>query len=430
LRGEVAYVSRRTFEVTYGGEKTKVAIPERNLDAVMTIRNQPALPNLKEAVREAVEEPVGGAKLSELLRSGVKVGLMTIDRVPGAIKQMNRAVLDVLNEADVENRDITLFYAAGTHLGRNPGPVGDERLGSGIADQVRVVPHNAYAASGWAYLGVTRRGTPVWVNDKVAKADVRIGIGEVAPHWIAGFMGGSKIILPGVAAWDTIWRNHMMALSPEPFMGKTEGNPIRDDMSEAAALAGLDMKIDCLINENQDVVQVMAGDFDKEWRAIIPYSREIWCPKIPGLLDILVYAPGSGREENLRSALYPSVMAADLATEKEGIIIVLASCIAHKGAVDPLGTLKYTLEELARQLLHRESHDPLVYGLRRSLERKRVYVAAEGLSKEDVEKASLAYVASTLDEALGKAFEELGGDARVGMMLQEGQIMRHMPVVE
>ncbi|MEM2905687.1 MAG: lactate racemase domain-containing protein [Candidatus Bathyarchaeia archaeon] len=427
---EVAYTGRRVFEITYAGQKMRVAIPERNLDAVMTIKSQPALPNLKQAVRDAVEEPVGGPKLSELAKPGVKVCLMTIDRVPGAIKQMNRAVLDVLNDLGVENRDIKLLYAAGTHLGRKPPPIGDDRVGSGVTGQVKVVPHNAYAASGWSYRGVTSRGTPVWVNEHVAKADLRVGIGEVAPHWIAGFMGGSKVILPGVSAWDTIWRNHMMALTPEPLMGKTEGNPLREDMSDAAQLAGLDMKIDCLINERQDVVRVMAGDFVKEWKAIIPYSKEIWCPKIPGPLDILVYSPGAGREMSLRSALYPSVIAAELATKRDGIIIPLASCDAHRRMPDPIGDLKYPTEELARQLLHRETHDPLVYALRRSLEHRRVYAVAEALSEEDARKASIAYVASTLDEALRKAFDELGTDARVGMLLQEGQIMRHMPVVQ
>lgn len=172
----------------------------------------------------------------------------------------------------------------------------------------------------------------------------------------------------------------------------------------------------------------MAGDFDREWRALLPYSREIWCPKIPGLLDILVYSPGSGREENLRSALYPGVIAADEATKSEGIVILIASCRVHKDVVDPVGALKYPTEELARQLLHRETHDGLAYGLRRTLERKRLYVVAEGLSKQDADKASIAYVASSLDEALGKAFQELGDDARVGIMLQEGQIMRHLPM--
>lgn len=169
---------------------------------------------------------MGGPRLSELVTPGTTVALMTIDRVPGAIRQMNPAVLDVLNEAGVQNRDITLLYAAGTHLGRSPGALGEDRLGPRVKDRVKIVPHNAYAPSGWVYAGVTTKRTPVWINEHAANADVRIGVGEVAPHWIAGFMGGSKIILPGVAAWDTIWRNHMMALTPGSLMGRTEGNPM------------------------------------------------------------------------------------------------------------------------------------------------------------------------------------------------------------
>ena len=431
----------KSFPINYGGETRFIEVPEENLEAVAEIRDLPPLPNLKEAIKRAVENPVGGEKLSDLVRPGCSVALLTFDRLPLTSAALNPVVLDVLNEMGVKDQDITLVYAVGTH----PTPADEAHLGPGVAERVKVVPHLCDDAEGMGYAGMTRYGTPLWINRHVLAADVKIGLGEVAPHPVAGYMGGSKIILPGVAARDSIEHNHAFLLFPETFFGVVEGNIIRNDMNDAAGMAGLDMKIDVLINSKQEIVNVFAGDPVKEWRAAIPFSDKIWTTRIDRKADIFIYHPGSLRERTALGSLYQSAETAELCLKDDGIIINASSCVEGvarsprhpRGArgqyVPPVSSsaelARLSIDELARLIVRHEVNvrdAVLVYRQSRLLEKYRVYLASPRVPQKEAEEYGFAVSGLSLGETIRRALEEKGRDARVVVMLQEGIAWRNM----
>jgi len=430
----------KRFPINYGGETRFIEVPEENLEAVAKIRNLPPLPNVKESIREAVENPIGGEKLSDLVKPGCTVAFLTFDRLPKTTSTANPIIIDLLNEMGVRSRDITLVYAVGTH----PTPMDDAHLGPGVASRVRVVPHLCDQEKTMEYVGITRYGTPLWINKHVLRADVKIGLGEVAPHPVAGYMGGSKIILPGVAARDSIDHNHAFLLSSQTFYGVVEGNIIREDMNEAARMVGLDMKIDVLINSRQEIVSVFAGDPVKEWKASIPFSDRIWSTRIKHKADIFIYHPGSLRERTALGGLYQSVETAELCLKDDGIIINASSCVdglAGKvrlkvtcGQYTPpfssvINLARLSTEKLAKLIVRHEVNVRdaiLVYRQRRILEKYRVFLASNKIPNEKAQEYGFALSGISLEETIKRALEEKGKDARVVVMLQEGIAWRNM----
>ena len=141
-----------------------------------------------------------------------------------------------------------------------------KKLGEAVLERFPVYNHNPY--ENCTYLGETSRGTPVAVNTEVMGCDLRIGIGCILPHPLTGFGGGGKIVLPGVAAIETIAAHHANLIA-EAFargedvgtgLGVFEGNPLRLDVAEAAAMAGLDMKIDTVVNGRGETAGLFVGE--------------------------------------------------------------------------------------------------------------------------------------------------------------------------
>jgi len=431
----------KSFPINYGGETRFLEVPEENLEAVAKIKDLPPLLNLKEAVKRAVENPIGGEKLSDLVKPGCTVAVLTIDRLPITTSIMNPIILDVLNEMGVKDQDITLVYAVGTHQ----TPANEAHLGLGVAERVKVVRHLCDDEKVMEYVGITRFGTPLWINRHVLNADVKIGLSEVAPHPVAGYMGGSKIILPGVAARDSIDHNHSFLLSPKIFYGVVDGNIIREDMNEAARMAGLDMKIDVLINSKQEIVNIFAGDPIKEWRAAIPFSDQIWSTRIKRRADIFIYHPGSMRESMALGSLYQSAETAELCLKDDGIIINASSCtdgVAGKpsppsGArgqyVPPLSSAtklaRLDTDDLARLIVRHKVNvrdAVLVYRQRGLLEKYRFFLASTKIPEDEAREYGFEHSGLPLKETVNKALQEKGKGARVVVMLQEGIAWRNM----
>jgi len=221
-------------------------------------------------IKKALSNPAGTLPLRKLAGGKRHVAIIFDDiSRPTPAATILRHILEELREAGIHDESIRLVCAAGCH-GAHSYLDFEKKLGSHILDRFPVYNHNVY--ENCTFAGTTSQGTKLYVNSEVMACDLKIGIGSVITHPQTGFGGGGKIILPGVSAMESIEHYHRLE-----FKARAEGkgnlvgmsnyrdNPMVKDFQEAAGLAGLDFKIDVLVNGNGKACAIFCGDVQLEY---------------------------------------------------------------------------------------------------------------------------------------------------------------------
>ncbi len=421
------------YPIDWNGKARTLGVPRENVVAEIGMTDLPPLADPWAAIFAALENPIGCPPISETLKPGSTVALLTGDRFTdqmlGQWHGLGLKLLDYLNHLGVRDEDVTLVYAPGSH----PSPKWRERLGPELLGRVRAMRHDCHDTSSLAYLGVTSRCTPLWVNREVVEADFRLGIGEISPNLQGGWCGGGKIILPGVAGWDSIEQNHYGVLQEVNTLGLADGNPMRLDMEEAARMAHLDLKLDVLVDRQARMVGVYAGEHVAEHRAALPVARQIWMTPIGPAntpADVYVLYPGQGSERYLESSFFIRIEGAELGTREDGVIILALSAAGGWAPSRPSGhpywmgpdrtaaLFKAGTRELARVMVRREANVRTCSGLytaRRVLERRQVYLVCDGIAPQEARAFGFAYCTPRFEDALAMALQDRGPDARIAV---------------
>lgn len=215
-----------------------------------------------EALKQAVANPIGSPPIRELAK-GRKEAVILFDDLarPTRAAKIVPHVLDELALAGIPDDRIRFMAAYGAHGPMNRNDFA-KKLGEEIVARFPVYNHNIY--ENCTPVGTTSAGTEVSINAEVAHCDFKIAINIICPHHAVGFSGGAKMIIPGVASIETIMANHMRIIDKLGFGGGgkvSPGNPTFKDMEEAAELAGLDITIECLVNQYGETVSLYAGAF-------------------------------------------------------------------------------------------------------------------------------------------------------------------------
>jgi len=277
-----------------------------------------------EQVKAAIREPLGTRPLSKIAERKKEVVIIFDDMTrPTKIYQYAPAVIEELHKAGISDENIRFIIAAGSH-GTYTLRHFREKLGEDLLSFYPVYNHNPYEML--KYVGETSRGTPAWINGEVMSCDVKIGIGTLLFHRMFGFSGGGKIICPGVSGIETIKHNHGNVggygpgFTPHPSTGhfKAQGNVLREDSEEVARLAGLDFKIDTVLNLERNPLEVYAGDFIQTHRAAIPGVLKWHRCESPKENDIVV-AQTYMRQNEPDLGLWP----ASQSVKKDGSIVLI-----------------------------------------------------------------------------------------------------------
>ncbi len=216
--------------------------------------------------REAFANPIGTRPIRELARGKSDVVILFDDMARATrTAEIVPYVLEELEAAGVEDSSIRFIAALGAHGALNRIDFA-KKLGEEVLSRFPVYNHNPY--ENCTFLGNTSRGTPLAINSEFMGCDLKIGIGCIVPHPLTGFSGGGKIVLPGVASMDSIAYSHgnliaeAMARGEDiiTWIGKTEDMDLRLDANEAAQMAGLDVKIDAVMNGRGMTTALFVGD--------------------------------------------------------------------------------------------------------------------------------------------------------------------------
>lgn len=239
-------------------------------------------------IQAAFAGPLGCPPIRELAQGKKEVVIAFDDLTrPTRAAELLPYLLAELEEAGVPEEGIRFIAALGAHGALNRADFA-KKLGEAVLDRFPVYNHNPY--ENLTFLGNTSRGTPLWVNTEFVTCDLRIGVGCILPHTIAGFSGGGKIVLPGVSSMDTIHANHCMGNeAPDTVgMGKIEANELQLDMAEAAAIAGLDVKIDAVVNARRETVGLFVGQPQAAHAAGVKLAEEVYATERADGADIVI----------------------------------------------------------------------------------------------------------------------------------------------
>jgi nickel-dependent lactate racemase len=214
------------------------------------------------AVMEAIENPIGTAPLGEIVRRGERVAIVVND-----ITRLTRTdlmlppIIDALNAAGVPDRDIFIVFALGIHRRQTE----DERrliAGEEIYARIRCFDHIATDDASLVEIGTTSFGNRVEINREVWEADRIILTGEIIYHLIAGYSGGRKSLVPGVAGFRTTTFNHRMIFDPDCRSGKLDGNPAHEDLLEGCRMGDPDFMVNVVLSPDGKLIRVVAGHYD------------------------------------------------------------------------------------------------------------------------------------------------------------------------
>ncbi len=328
-------------KVAYGKTGLDILLDDAWDVTVVEPRYVPGLPNPADSIKSALENPIDSMPLSHLIKPGDKVGIIFNDITRATPDQL--IVQAILDELSIPNEDITLFNALGTHR-KNTEQEIIELLGKEIKEKYRVVQNDAFDPSTQTCMGMTNTGHEIWINTELAACDVKILTGFIEPSDIAGFSGGGKAIMPGMAGLKTILNNHsVMNIShARATWGITHGNPIWDEITEVAHLVGADFLLNVSLNKDHQVTGVFAGALDTAQAAGCEFVRQTAMVPVKEEFDIVVTS-NSGHPLDLN--LYQCVKgmgAAAQVVKQGGAILVVAEC---RDGIPDHGLYKQLLQE-------------------------------------------------------------------------------------
>lgn len=308
------------IEVHYGERKIDFKIPPGNL--CFNIRRNAYEPPESEPgeIVRALHNPVGTGRLRDIVNRSSRVVIMVDDRTRMTPQKLILPyILGELRLAGLSDHQIRLVIAQGTHRDMTVDEI-RERFGDEVVSRVEIRNHNCY--NNLMDMGVTRRGTRILVNRDVMEADFRIAIGGVLPHHPAGWSGGAKMLLPGVAGKETVNAMHLLGAN-ESQLGKIN-SPCREEMEDFAHEVGLHFIFNVILNEQGKILRAVSGHFIDAHRDIVAWGKRINGVGFSEKADITL------------SSSYPfdydltqadkGLFSAALATKKGGEIILLSPC--------------------------------------------------------------------------------------------------------
>ena len=214
------------------------------------------------AIRRALDQPIASKPLVELARGKKTAAISVCDITRPAPNRITLPpLLARLHSAGIARENILILIATGLHRAATKEEI-DRIVGPEIAAGYRVANHDARAFREHRHVGDTRRGTPVYVDERFVSADLHITLGFIEQHLMLGFSGGRKLIVPGLAAQETIKVIHSPRFIREPLAteGSINGNPLHEELLECARMVRHDFIVDVALTQERKIAGVFAGD--------------------------------------------------------------------------------------------------------------------------------------------------------------------------
>jgi nickel-dependent lactate racemase len=406
----------------YGRTGMEVDLPDDRIVGPLAIRPAPPLHDPQAAIAEALHRPIGTPPLAELARGRSDACILVCDITrPVPNRLILPPLLRILEEQGIARRDILILIATGLHR-PNEGAELEEMLGPEIAGNYRIENHHGKVLGEHEYLGITPNGVPVYLDRRYVRADLKITTGLIEPHLMAGYSGGRKVICPGIAGLETVkvWHGPRFLEHPRADCGIVEGNPVHEENTRIAQMAGCDFIVNVCLDGQRRVTWVGAGDMIRAWEEGVRFVEGVVKVPVPELLDVVVTSCAG---YPLDTTWYQAVkgLTGALPIVKQGGTIILAASLS-----DGLGSPEFQrvlaenpdLKLFKQRILGKDyfvMDQWQVEELAKVVERCRVKVVSDGLPTETLRRC---YVepAATVEQAVADCLAEYGPRARIGVI--------------
>lgn len=324
----------KSFSLPCGKGIQTVSLDESHLLYDLHGNDVPEVTDEAAAVRKALREPVGTAPLRDVIEATDTVAIVVSDITRLVHTDvMLPVIVEELNAIGVQDAQITVITAQGTHRAHTPE---EDAIvcGKEMARRLRIVNHDSRNPDRLACVGTTTHGNAIYLDAEAVKADKVILTGSVAFHPMAGFGGGRKAVLPGISGYETIMRNHAMALTEELGGGCNplcetsllEDNPLHDDMRQAAALLKPAFLVNTVFTADGGLYEVVGGHWYDAWKKGCDDLLRIASVPISAQADVTIgSAGGYPKDMNLYQSM-KAHMNAVFATKPGGIMIFTLDC--------------------------------------------------------------------------------------------------------
>lgn len=330
------HVSLQSMRVNFAFGKTglTVDLPEGPAYRILETRWAAALGDQVTALESALDAPIGCVPLREMARGKASAAISVCDITRPAPNRVTLPlVLKRLAEGGIPRERTTILIATGLHRAATELEI-VEILGEEIAGAYPIVNHNARELADHRDLGVTKSGTPVFVDKRYVDAGLHITLGFIEQHLMAGFSGGRKLIAPGLAYQDTIKTLHSPRFMRDKraVEGSIEENPLHQELLEIAGMAGHDFALDVVLAEGRRIAGVFAGEPRMAHREGIAFVREKTTEWIPGVVDAVITTSAGYPLDLTFYQAVKGVTAASHIVKPGGVILLLAACGEGTGA--------------------------------------------------------------------------------------------------
>jgi nickel-dependent lactate racemase len=294
------------------------------------------------AVNDALEHPIASAPLADMARGKKTAAISVCDITRPAPNRITLPpLLARLETAGIQRENIRILIATGLHRAATQDEI-DRIVGPQIAANYSVLNHDARDFHAHRSVGNTRRGTPVYVDERFVSADLHITLGFIEQHLMLGFSGGRKLIVPGLAAQETIKVIHSPRFIREPLAteGSIEGNPLHEELLECAQMARHDFILDVALTQERKIAGVFAGNPVKAHEAGMKFVRQACLEEIDEPADVVITsAAGFPLDLTLYQAV-KGITAATHLTKPGGRILLVAECAEGMGSPEFAGMIR------------------------------------------------------------------------------------------
>jgi lactate racemase len=318
----------------FGKGGIEVSVPDGFDCHEIRSRKAVAVADEAAAVNEALDHPIACEPLVDLVRGRKTAAISVCDITRPAPNRITLPpLLARLHKAGIAGDSIIILIATGLHRAATREEV-DIIVGPEISAKYRVVSHNARALEEHRYAGETRRGTPVYVDERFVSADLHITLGFIEQHLMLGFSGGRKLIVPGLAAQETIKVIHSPRFIREPLAteGSIAGNPLHQELLECARMVRHDFIVDVALTQERKIAGVFAGDPVKAHAAGVEFVENACLEEVDELADVVITSSAGFPLDLTFYQSAKGITAAAHIAKPGGRILIIAECAEGMGS--------------------------------------------------------------------------------------------------